>query len=142
MPRPMKWRRVCSLPGNTEFGPIGASVGGVGTVAMTVDEYEAIRLIDLEGMTQEECAEQMGIARTTIQRVYDGARRKIAESIVDGRPLHIGGGEFRLCDGDHENCFRKGCVRARCRGGDGCGPEAGGPGPGRGHGRRHGQGRT
>lgn len=107
MPRPRKWRRVCSLPERTCFGPLDAGVGQ-GSVIMTVDEYETIRLIDLEGFTQEECAGQMNIARTTVQGIYNEARKKVAESIVNGRVLRIEGGEFKLCEGPDNSCGR-GC---------------------------------
>jgi len=73
---------------------------------MTVDEYEAIRLIDLEGYTQEECALQMNVARTTVQGIYSEARKKLAESLVDGKILSIEGGEYRLCDGIARGCRR------------------------------------
>jgi predicted DNA-binding protein (UPF0251 family) len=84
---------------------------------MTVDEYETVRLIDREGLTQEECAARMGIARTTVQGIYDGARRKLAESLVSGRILLIGGGEYRLCDGENRLCSAAGCVRRKRAGG-------------------------
>jgi predicted DNA-binding protein (UPF0251 family) len=87
------------------------------TVNMTVDEYEAIRLIDLEGFTQEECADRMSIARTTVQGIYNEARKKLAESLVDGKVLVIGGGEYRLCDGTGKGCGQGGCRRYR-RGGE------------------------
>jgi predicted DNA-binding protein (UPF0251 family) len=66
---------------------------------MGVDEYEAIRLIDFEGFTQEECAARMNIARTTVQGIYETARKKLADTVVNGKILHIAGGEYRLCDG-------------------------------------------
>lgn len=80
---------------------------------MTVDEYEAIRLIDLDGFTQEECAAQMNISRTTVQGMYDSARKKLAESLVRGKVLSIEGGEYRLCDGQGRGCGA-GCRRRRC----------------------------
>ena len=65
---------------------------------MTVDEYETIRLIDLEGFTQEECAEQMNVARSTIQSIYVEAR-KTGGGLVNGKVLSIEGGTYLLCDG-------------------------------------------
>lgn len=79
---------------------------------MTVDEYEAVRLIDLEGLTQEECAKQMNIARSTVQGIYIKARKKTAESLVNGKTLLIEGGEYRLCEGLGNGCGRS-CQRHR-----------------------------
>ncbi|WP_312700487.1 DUF134 domain-containing protein, partial [Sedimentibacter sp.] len=76
-----------------------------------VDEYETIRLIDLEELSQEECASQMNVARTTVQGIYSEARKKLAESLVNGKVLRIEGGEYRLCDGDGEACIRGSCCR-------------------------------
>jgi predicted DNA-binding protein (UPF0251 family) len=108
----MKWRRVCCLPEINRFGPLDLNVDEANFVTMTVDEYEAIRLIDLEGFTQEECAKQMGVARTTVQGIYAEARKKIAESLVNGKVLLIEGGEYRLCEGLENGCGR-GCRRHR-----------------------------
>ena len=83
MPRPRKWRRVCGLPNSDIFGPLDVQNVNQGLVIMTVEEYETIRLIDLEGLTQEECAESMNVARTTVQRIYNDARRKLAHSLVN-----------------------------------------------------------
>ncbi|WP_147534543.1 DUF134 domain-containing protein [Bacillus marasmi] len=110
MPRPRKWRRVCCLPENDRFGPLNGSNQGNDFVIMTVEEFETIRLIDLEGFTQEECADQMYIARTTVQRIYTDARRKLAESLVNGKLLTIKGGDFRLCKGFNKPC---GCDERR-----------------------------
>jgi predicted DNA-binding protein (UPF0251 family) len=111
MPRPIKWRRVCSLPERNRFGPLDANTNE-NHIKMTVDEYETIRLIDLEGFTQEECAKQMNVARTTAQSIYAEARKKIAESLVNGKVLLIEGGEYRLCEGRGNGCGR-GCCRHR-----------------------------
>ena len=80
---------------------------------MTVDEYETIRLIDFEGLTQEECAGQMNIARTTVQRIYTVARKKIADSLINSKMLKIEGGDYRLCDGLSESCNQGFCHRRR-----------------------------
>lgn len=114
MPRPRKWRKVCCLPDSNRFGPLNAAVNQEHFVTMTVDEYETIRLIDLEGFTQEECANQMNIARTTVQGIYTEARRKIAESLVNGKVLRIEGGDYKLCDGFENSCGGGGCHRHRC----------------------------
>ena len=121
MPRPMKWRKVCCLPDSTRFGPLDIPAGGETAVNMTVDEYETIRLIDLERFTQEECAERMNVSRTTVQGIYEEARRKLAESVVNGKVLWIQGGEYRLCEGGEHGCGRGGCRRHRFGGGLGGG---------------------
>ncbi len=112
MPRPRKWRKVCCLPENNRFGPLDAQAED--TVTMTVDEFEAIRLIDLDGFTQEQCAAQMDISRTTVQGIYDSARKKLAQSLVNGKVLLIEGGEYRLCDGQGRGCGGTGCRCHRC----------------------------
>ncbi len=114
MPRPKKWRKVCCMPRATEFAPVGAEYCPEDAVVMTVDEYEAIRLIDHEGFTQEECAGYMKIARTTVQQIYNDARKKLSVSLVEGKPLLINGGEFQLCDGNEPYCGCGGCRRHRC----------------------------
>ena len=73
---------------------------------MTVDEYETIRLIDGEELSQEQCGEQMQISRTAVQLVYASARKKLASALVEGRPLKIGGGSYQLCCGE-ETCGRR-----------------------------------
>lgn len=107
MPRPTKWRKVCYMPRNTVFGPINKNQA-METIIMMVDEYETIRLIDLEGLTQEECAERMNVARTTVQRIYTIARNKLAKSLVNGNVLKIEGGEYKLCTEEER---RNGCGR-------------------------------
>lgn len=115
MPRPRKWRKVCFMPQSTCFGPLNGTVDYEYCVIMTVEEYETIRLIDLQGFTQEECAEKMNIARTTVQRIYNDARKKLADSLVNGRVLRIEGGDYQLCDGREEYCNYGGCIKHRHR---------------------------
>ena len=109
MARPSKVRRVCHDPGHFNLFTDKKSCIDE-TIVMTVDEYETIRLIDLEGFTQEECSQQMNVARTTVQGIYIEARRKLAQSLVNGKILLIEGGEYRLCDGLGVGCGR-GCQR-------------------------------
>lgn len=119
MARPRKWRRVCGLPEIDSFGPLNRHVDKNNLIIMSVDEYETIRLIDLEGMTQEECSERMHVARTTVQRIYSDARKKIAESLVEGKMLRIEGGDYELCNGYDKTCGNGRCHRRRFgRGGE------------------------
>ncbi|HCM24846.1 MAG TPA: DNA-binding protein [Ruminococcaceae bacterium] len=95
MPRPQKKRHVCCMPKHCLFLPNKSSAAE--SVVLTVDEYETIRLIDLEDYTQEECAQQMHIGRTTVQSIYNEARKKIADVLVNGKVLKISGGDYVLC---------------------------------------------
>ncbi|PRR81036.1 DUF134 domain-containing protein [Clostridium vincentii] len=115
MARPRKWRRVCTLPRVSVFGPVDLSREVNEFIIMTVEEYESIRLIDLEGLNQEQCSDAMGVARSTIQRIYDDARKKLADSVVNGKILKIEGGNYKLCSdfGDKEDC--DGCICHRHR---------------------------
>lgn len=122
MPRPRKCRRICRMPASQSFGPLDARGDGRRVVAMTVDEFETIRLIDLEGFSQEQCAKSMGVARTTAQAIYASARVKLAECLVNGLGLSIGGGDYVLCEGDAAHTHGCGCGRChkrRCRSEDG-----------------------
>ena len=117
MARPSKCRRVCSMPGVTEFVPQGKNPDAV---VMRIDEYETIRLLDYEGMTQEQCAAQMGVARATVSIIYDSARKKIADTIVNGKRLVIEGGNIAICEYAGDCCGNCGkqecsaCVRRKC----------------------------
>ncbi len=113
MARPRKWRKVCSLPDNNRFGPLDTVLDLDEFITMAIDEYETIRLIDLEGLTQEECSGKMHIARTTVQRIYSDARKKIAESLIDGKILLIEGGDYKLCNDSEEPCGNGNCNRNR-----------------------------
>lgn len=112
LPRPRKNRKVCHFPGNLTFLPEGGGEG-LEPVILTVDEYETLRLIDREGLSQEDCGTRMQVARTTVQLIYTSARKKLADALVEGRPLHIEGGDYRLCNGDVASCGQHGCLLHR-----------------------------
>ena len=99
------------MPCKVRFGPLGERAGIGGMIRLTVDEYETVRLIDYEGLMQEECAEKMQVARTTVQATYIAARKKIAAMLVEGKALCIEGGNFALCDGNNEKCRDRKCCQ-------------------------------
>lgn len=114
MPRPPRCRRICSAPRVERFCP--CDVAERAPILLTLDEYEVIRLVDLKQQTHEQCAAQMDISRSTVQEIYENARRKLAACLVYGKPLHITGGNVRICSGQEqrsESCYRAGtCDRA------------------------------
>jgi predicted DNA-binding protein (UPF0251 family)/predicted Fe-Mo cluster-binding NifX family protein len=107
MPRPVRCRRIEHMPLYRSFSP--DDIAADESVRMTVDEYEAVRLLDAEGLTQEACADRMNVARTTVTAIYDSARKKIADAIVHGKRLLIAGGccEFAPTEID-QNIMKKG----------------------------------
>lgn len=107
MPRPKKCRRICNMPKAGEFAPVGNNIEDE-AVVITLDEYETIRLIDFEKMSQLQCADQMNVARTTITAIYDSARYKIADSIINGKRIIIDGGNVELCE-HRKSCCGRGC---------------------------------
>ncbi|MGD9678201.1 MAG: DUF134 domain-containing protein [Vulcanibacillus sp.] len=98
MSRPRKQKRVCGLPQFYLYGPLSQKEHFSQQINMTIEEYESIRLIDLEDLDQEDCAEIMGVARSTVQRLYNDGKKKLAESLVNGKVLKIDGGDYVLCN--------------------------------------------
>ncbi len=112
MSRPIRCRRIERLPVFRSFSPDDAEASE--SVRMTVDEFEALRLLDGEGLTQETCASRMNIARTTVTAIYDSARRKVADALVHGKRLLITGGrcEFKPVELQQE-IMEKGSIAMR-----------------------------
>ena len=106
MARRPRCRCISQYPDHWSFSPEEASSDE--TVVMSLDELETIRLIDKEGMTQEECAGKMGVARTTVTSIYDMARKKIADALIDGKRLQIAGGAYQLKDDLQTGVNKKG----------------------------------
>ncbi len=111
MPRKPRCRCIGGYPDYWAFSPEGAAPGE--PVEMTLDEFETIRLLDREGLTQEQCAARMGVARTTVTAIYESARKKLAEALVDGRVLRLGGGSYRISPRGTEHIARKGTETMR-----------------------------
>ena len=111
MARPQRCRRICRKPVFDSFYPCGDAGGE--SVELTIDEYEVLRLVDYEKKTHSQCAEQMDISRSTVTEIYENARFKLADSIVNGKCLRIMGGNYRLCDGSAAGCCGKPCLRAK-----------------------------
>lgn len=119
MPRPQRSRRICRAPRVCAFSPQGPSPQE--PIVLTLDEYEVIRLVDLQQQTHEQCAAQMDISRSTVQEIYESARRKLAAFLVYGRRLSVFGGNFYICGGEREGlapCRRADCVPTTAEKGD------------------------
>jgi len=96
MPRPINFRRVGRMPACSYYKPQGIPLRVLEQVNLTVDEVEAIRLVDFEGMYQEQAAEKMNVSRQTLGRIIESAHKKIADALVNGKALSIEGGMFQL----------------------------------------------
>lgn len=105
MARPQKCRCICSKPQTTRFVPENGGAGPA--VTLGYDEYEVIRLLDHVRLTQEQCALKMRVSRTTVTRMYDAARRKIAEALVCGKGIEIAGGDVIVCAGPRPQCSQE-----------------------------------
>lgn len=92
MPRPQQNRKISTPPLMQGFKPFGIPRRELETVVLQFDEYETMRLLDYEGMTQEQAAEQMEVSRPTLTRIYENARKIIAQALVDGKMIVIEGG--------------------------------------------------
>lgn len=110
MARPKKCRLICREPSFERFLPDG--IPSSEDVFLTVDEYEVLRLLDYERKTHEECAIQMNVSRTTVTAMIEVARGKVVDALVNGKPLCIGGGHYKICNGSTQDCCEKGCRRA------------------------------
>ena len=96
MPRPCCCRRVAGPPHCVMFKPAGIPASSLEEVVLQLDELEAIRLVDLEGLYQEAAAEKMAVSRQTLGRIVESARKKVAEAVVRGKVLRIEGGAVQM----------------------------------------------
>lgn len=96
MPRPRLCRRVSCEPEIDYFKPAGIRLADLSQIVLTVDEYEAVKLKDLQGLEQEEAAKSMNISQPTFHRLIQSARKKIADAIVNGKAIKIEGGNYAM----------------------------------------------
>jgi len=87
--RPCKRRRIRGHPNSVYFKPAGIRMINLDEIILTSAEFESIRLKDLLGLDQEECAEKMEISQPTFHRLLAGARKKIADAVVNGKAIRI-----------------------------------------------------
>ena len=111
MPRPITPRRIGFQPDVTYFKPAGKKLIELEETILSMEEFEAIRLKDLEGLEQEEAAKKMNVSQPTFNRVLKSGRKKIAEAIVKGKAIRIEGGTYFFSKG-----FGRGFGRGRGRG--------------------------
>ncbi len=106
MARPVKWRRVEHIPKFRYFKPAGIERIKLEENILKIEEMEAIRLRDLEELEQEECAKSMEISRQTFQRVYNSAKKKVADSLINGKAIKVEGGHYtqNICNLTCKKC--------------------------------------
>ncbi|MFY9707405.1 MAG: DUF134 domain-containing protein [Desulfobacterales bacterium] len=98
MVRPQKDRFVAFKPNTSYFKPRGIPMLDLDEVRLTVDEREAIRLSDLQGLSHEEAGRCMGVSRATFGRIIQRARKAVADAIINGKAINIEGGNFKMVD--------------------------------------------
>ena len=108
--RPTKDRHVDQLPPVSQFKPVGVPMFAVDEIVISVEEMEAVRLADMEGLDQGPAAEQMGISRPTFHRILTKAHVKIAQFLWQAKSLRIEGGNYRV-----KPCAAEGMRRFSCK---------------------------
>lgn len=109
MPRPVKLRKVAFMPDSVYFKPDGIRKCYLEEVPLKIEELEAMRLKDIEGLSQSECAELMNVSRQTFQLIIDEARKKVAIALTQGKAIKISGGNYTLniCKYSCESCGKE-----------------------------------
>ena len=100
MPRPKRNRTILHPPVMEGFKPFGIPMTDLEPVILLYEEYESLRLSDYQGLTQEQSAERMNVSRPTFTRIYEKARRTIAQAFVEGKAIFIEGGNYHT-----DNCW-------------------------------------
>ncbi len=122
MARPKQNRKIVSPPIMQGFKPFGIPRSELDELVLQYDEYESLRLLDYEGLTQEEAAERMSVSRPTLTRIYNLARKTIAKAFVEGKMIVIKGGnvdfgkEWYRCGKCHQLTDDLSLLHSQCGG--------------------------
>ncbi|KAB1069456.1 DUF134 domain-containing protein [Tamlana haliotis] len=108
MPRPKKKRRVNYPPKMLGFRPFGMRLCDTEPVVMQYEEYEAVKLVVYDDLSQDKAAEKMEVSRPTLTRIYNSALKKIGQAFVEGRTVLIKGGHFSFDEAWYKcnTCFK------------------------------------
>lgn len=106
MPRPTKWRKIAFVPEHTLFKPCGVAKCDLDIMTLKIEELEAMRLKDIEGLNQADCAKEMSVSRQTFQNIIDSARMKVAKALTEGKGIEIAGGKYtyNICEYKCQTC--------------------------------------
>ena len=96
MARPEKCRKICHPPKMKGFKPFGMQSCKAESIILSFEEYESIRLVSYEMLSQEQAAEQMNVSRPTLTRVYNKAIKSITKAFIEGKSIKIEGGNYEL----------------------------------------------
>lgn len=99
MPRPRIRRRIKFMPGVTYFKPAGVPMANLSEIILSIEEYEAVRLVDLENVSQSKAGKQMKISQPTLSRLLQSARKKLSDAIINGKAIKIQGGNYKMVQG-------------------------------------------
>ena len=101
---PVSYTHLVEAPAPAGSRMGGGRAGGTEPVNIGFDEYETLRLMDYERFSQKQCAERMQVSRATVARMYENARRKVAEALVKGKGIVIAGGDVSVCRAPRPEC--------------------------------------
>jgi predicted DNA-binding protein (UPF0251 family) len=108
MPRPRLTRTVWFEPRMTYFKPVGIPLADLEEVVLTVEELEAIRLTDVENVSQSDAAKKMKVSQPTFSRILDSAHKKVADALVNGKAIRVEGGSYKMASGTIRRGFGRG----------------------------------
>jgi predicted DNA-binding protein (UPF0251 family) len=107
MARPQKNRIVAHDPDVCYFKPRGVPLKFLEEVHLTIDEMEALRLADLNGLNHEDAGRQMGVSRATFGRIVQRARHQVAQALINGMAIRVAGGNYQIIRGERQFRCRK-----------------------------------